>query len=100
MDVGGLTFRLLGQGIAYSASPAMMAAAFAALGLPHRYEHRGRATRRGRTPPSSACATPDAGGANVTTPHKAAVAALVDELSDRMPSGRAPSTSSSRDGAG
>jgi shikimate dehydrogenase len=33
----GLTFRLLGQGIAYSASPAMMAAAFAALGLPHRY---------------------------------------------------------------
>ena len=32
-----LTFRLLGQGIAYSASPAMMTAAFAALGLPHRY---------------------------------------------------------------
>ena len=33
----GLTFRLLGPGIAYSASPAMMTAAFAALGLPHRY---------------------------------------------------------------
>ena len=38
-----LTFGLLGQGIAYSASPAMMTAAFAALGLPHRYGHRGRA---------------------------------------------------------
>ena len=37
MSDGGLTFRLLGQGIAYSASPAMMTAAFAELGLPHRY---------------------------------------------------------------
>ena len=33
-----LTFRLIGHGIAYSASPAMMNAAFGALGLPHRYE--------------------------------------------------------------
>ncbi len=32
-----LTFRLLGQGIGYSASPTMMTAAFDALGLPHRY---------------------------------------------------------------
>ena len=33
MDPDGLTFRLLGHGIAYSASPAMMSAAFAELGL-------------------------------------------------------------------
>jgi shikimate dehydrogenase len=75
-----LTFRLLGHGIAYSASPAMMAAAFAALGLPHRYV-------LADVPPGEVPATvallrePDAGGANVTTPHKAAVAALVDERS-------------------
>jgi shikimate dehydrogenase len=76
-----LTFRLLGQGIAYSASPAMMAAAFAALELPHRYV-------LADVPPEAVGATVaalregDAGGANVTVPHKGAVAALVDELSD------------------
>jgi shikimate dehydrogenase len=76
-----LTFRLLGQGIAYSASPAMMAAAFRALDLPHRYV-------LADVPPDDVSATVaglraiDAGGANVTVPHKAAVAALVDEISD------------------
>ena len=35
-----LRFGLLGQGISYSASPAMMSAAFAALGLPHTYAIR------------------------------------------------------------
>jgi shikimate dehydrogenase len=75
-----LTFRLLGHGIAYSASPAMMAAAFAALGLPHRYV-------LADIPPDEVPASvallrgADAGGANVTTPHKAAVAALVDARS-------------------
>ncbi len=79
--VDGLTFRLLGQGIAYSASPAMMAAAFAALGLPHRYV-------LADVVPDEVPATvaglraADAGGANVTVPHKAIVAALMDELSD------------------
>jgi shikimate dehydrogenase len=78
---GALTFRLIGQGIAYSASPAMMNAAFGALGLPHRYvladvsadEVAGTVAR---------LRDPDAGGANVTVPHKAAVAALVDEVSE------------------
>jgi shikimate dehydrogenase len=78
---GILTFRLLGQAIAYSASPAMHSAAFAALGLPHRYvledvtaDDLPAAVQRLRDA--------DAGGANVTVPHKAAVAALVDQLSD------------------
>ncbi len=77
----GLTFQLIGQGIAYSASPAMMTAAFAALGLPHRYV-------LADVEPADVPATvtrlraADAGGANVTVPHKAAVAALMDALSD------------------
>lgn len=75
-----LTFRLLGHGIAYSASPAMLAAAFAALGLPHRYE-------LADVPPEAideavgALRDRSCGGANVTTPHKLAVAARCDALS-------------------
>ncbi len=75
-----LRFGLLGQGIAYTASPAMMAAAFAALGLPHTYDIRDVAPS---DLPSAvdALRRPDAGGANVTIPHKAAVARLVDDIS-------------------
>jgi shikimate dehydrogenase len=78
---GGLVFRLLGQGIAYSASPAMMTAAFEALGLPHRYVLADVVPEAVPATVTSLRA-PDAGGANVTVPHKAAVAALMDELSD------------------
>ena len=76
-----LTFRLLGHGIAYSASPAMMTAAFAALGLPHRYV---LADVPADELPAAVASlrAPDAGGANVTVPHKAAVAAAMDELSE------------------
>jgi shikimate dehydrogenase len=75
-----LTFSVLGHGIGYSASPAMMSAAFAALELPHRYV----------IADVSPDDLPDAvqalreegfGGANVTAPHKAAVMGLVDSLS-------------------
>lgn len=76
----GLTFRLIGHGIAYSASPAMMAAAFDALGLPHRYVLEDVAPERVAVIVAS-LRKPDAGGANVTVPHKAAVARLVDDLS-------------------
>ena len=77
----GLTFRLLGHGIAYSASPAMMAAAFDALDLPHRYVLDDVA--RDEVPAAVERLRSDrAGGANVTVPHKAAVAALMDEISD------------------
>jgi len=78
---GGLTFRLLGQGIAYSASPAMMTAAFAALGLPHRYVLADVGSAAVPATVASLRAA-EAGGANVTAPHKAAVAALMDALSD------------------
>jgi shikimate dehydrogenase len=75
-----LTFQLIGQGISYSASPPMMNAAFAALGLPHHYE---LADVAGADLPGAVAAIREArhGGANVTTPHKLAVARLVDERS-------------------
>ena len=78
---GGLTFRLIGHDIAYSASPAMMAAAFEALELPHRYVLADIAPDDVEASVAG-LRTRDAGGANVTVPHKAAVAALVDETSD------------------
>ena len=75
-----LTFRLLGQGIAYSASPAMMAAAFEAMGLPHRYELADLPPER-VDEAVERLRTPGRGGANVTTPHKLAVADRCDALS-------------------
>ena len=75
-----LLFRLLGHGIAYSASPAMQAAAFAALGLPHRYE-LADVPPDGLDAALAALREPGSGGANVTTPHKVAVAERCDELS-------------------
>lgn len=76
-----LTFRLLGEGIAYSASPAMMNAAFRALDLPHRYVLADVAPQEVATTVAT-LRMAEAGGANVTVPHKAAVAALMDEVSD------------------
>lgn len=76
----GLTFKLIGEGIAYSASPPMMAAAFAALGLPHRYELADVTADQVASSVAS-LRNAEIGGANVTTPHKMAVAALVDACS-------------------
>lgn len=76
-----LTFSLIGHGIAYSASPAMMNAAFDALGLPHRYVLADVAAADVAAA-VEALRADEAGGANVTVPHKAAVAELVDEVSE------------------
>jgi shikimate dehydrogenase len=71
--------RLIGRHIYYSASPQMHAAAFAALGLPHRYE-------MADVPVAdlprvvAGLREPDSLGANVTVPHKAAVLELLDEV--------------------
>lgn len=72
------TFTLFGRGISYSASPAIHAAALAALGLPHRYVI---------SEPEDFAAAVHAmrggsGGANVTIPFKTEAVALVDELSN------------------
>jgi shikimate dehydrogenase len=78
--VGALRFGLIGEHITYSASPAMMTAAFAALGLPHRYELID--LPEADVPAAvEALRQPGAGGANVTTPHKRLVASLMDALS-------------------
>lgn len=74
-------FGVLGDPIAHSRSPILHAAAFAELGLPHRYlafevpASRLAAAVRG-------AAALSFGGLNVTVPHKQAVVALCDRLSD------------------
>ena len=78
---GPLTFCLLGHGIAYSASPAMMKAAFETLGLPHRYV-LADLPATGVAAAVEGLRAAGAGGANVTVPHKAAVAALMDAVTD------------------
>jgi shikimate dehydrogenase len=72
---------LIGRPVDHSLSPAMHNAAFAKLGLPHRYEVRD-------TPEDQLGATldrmrrDDVVGANVTIPYKEAVLRLVDEATD------------------
>lgn len=74
-----LRFGLLGQGISHSASPAMMTAAFAALGLPHSYVIRD-VTPEDLPAAVDALRAADVGGSNVTAPHKASVAHLMDDI--------------------
>lgn len=71
---------LIGRGISYSASPAMMAAAFAACGLDWRYS---LCDVEAAELPSvvARLRAGELGGANVTQPHKAAVLPLLDEVS-------------------
>jgi shikimate dehydrogenase len=73
---------LIGRPVAHSLSPAMHNAAFAKLGLPHRYEAK-------ETADDQLAATLDRMrrddgvlGANVTIPHKESVLRLVDEVDD------------------
>lgn len=73
------TFQLFGHHIAYSLSPALHAAALAELGLPHRYVLAD--VSPADFPAALAALRGHDGGANVTVPHKAAAAQLVDELS-------------------
>lgn len=73
--------RLIGEHVSYSASPPMQYAGFAALGLDHRYEIADvGADDLERT--LDLLRDGDCLGANVTVPHKAAAAGLVDELDD------------------
>lgn len=74
---------LLGHHIGYSASPAMHAAAFAALGIDARYELADVAPE-GLPAAVDALRDADRLGANVTQPHKLAVCELVDRLSPEV----------------
>lgn len=74
---------LIGHPVAHSRSPALQEAAFAALGIPARYE-------LWDTPPEdlpervAALRGPEMLGANVTIPYKVAVGRLVDELAPEV----------------
>lgn len=70
---------LLGQGIGYSASPAMHNAAFAALDVDARYELRDVQLHE-LAAEVAALRDGDRIGANITKPYKVTVCALVDEL--------------------
>lgn len=72
---------LLGHPVAHSLSPAMHNAAFAALGLPHRYETRDVEPHR-LADAVEALRAGDVLGANITIPHKENTLRLVDELAE------------------
>ena len=75
------TVYLLGHPVAHSLSPAMHNAAFAALGLPHRYEPRDVEPER-LADTMEALRGEGVLGANVTIPHKEVTLRLVDELAE------------------
>ena len=72
---------VIGDPVAHSLSPIFQQAGFDALGIPARYErwHTSDAELRARI---EGLRSADFFGANVTVPHKIAVAALVDDLSE------------------
>jgi shikimate dehydrogenase len=74
-------FAVVGDPVAHSKSPAIHAAAFRALGLPHVYEAI-RATEAGLPEVVAKIRSGELDGLNVTVPHKQRVLALVDALDD------------------
>jgi shikimate dehydrogenase len=80
-----LTFAVIGSPVAHSRSPAMHAAAYRELGMPHRYEKI--ETSEEELPERVAALRAGTfAGLNVTVPHKTKVLAFVDEID---PSARA-----------
>lgn len=73
---------LIGRPVAHSLSPAMHNAAFAKLGLPHRYEGRDTAEDQLGATLDRMRRDNDVLGANVTIPYKETVLRLVDEVDD------------------
>src|SRR6185503_18452171 len=81
---GGMDVRrvgVIGDPVAHSLSPVFQQAAFDAAGIPARYE-RWHTTADDLQQRIAGLRAPDCLGANVTVPHKVAVAALVDSLSE------------------
>ena len=73
---------LIGRPVGHSLSPAMHNAAFAKLGLPHRYEAKETADDQLAPTLDRMRREDDVLGANVTIPHKETVLRLVDEVDD------------------
>jgi shikimate dehydrogenase len=91
-------FGVLGDPVAHSRSPAMHSAAFASLGLPHRYLGFHVAPDRLLAAIAGARAL-GFGGLNLTVPHKQAALAAVDRLGDAARRIGAVNTVSFVDGA-
>jgi len=73
---------LIGRPVAHSLSPAMHNAAFAKLGLPHRYELKETGDAELAATLDRMRRDDDVLGANVTIPHKESVLRLLDEIDD------------------
>ena len=73
---------LIGRPVSHSLSPAMHNAAFAKLGLPHRYEVKDTADDQLAATLDRMRRDDDVLGANVTIPHKESVLRLLDEVDD------------------
>jgi shikimate dehydrogenase len=89
--------RLIGEGISYSASPAMHSAAFAALNVDHHYELADVGSD-GLGATVAGLRASDVLGANVTVPHKQAVLGLLDDVDDGAAAAGAVNTIVNRDG--
>jgi shikimate dehydrogenase len=76
----GLTFVLIGHPVAHSLSPAIHAAAYRQLGLPHRYITVDCPDRAHLKACIGQLRAGSVAGANVTLPHKRAVLDLVDRV--------------------
>lgn len=74
-------FGVLGQPIGHSASPRMHTAAFATLGLPHRYLAFD-VSPKGLAAAIRGAAELGLGGLNLTVPHKQAAVAVLDRVDD------------------
>src|SRR5262249_15248112 len=77
-----LRFGLIGHPVAHSVSPAMMRAAFDALGLPHSYEAIDVEGEGALARAAASLRTGERAGLNVTVPHKRAVLAHVDAVGE------------------
>jgi shikimate dehydrogenase len=76
-----LVFAVIGSPVAHSKSPIMHAAAYAALGLPHRYE-RLETSEAEVEERIAALRAGTYAGLNVTVPHKQRVLGLVDQIDE------------------
>ncbi|MBK8253387.1 MAG: shikimate dehydrogenase [Polyangiaceae bacterium] len=75
-------FGLIGHPVSHSVSPAMMRAAFEALGLPHTYDAVDVPTQEGVRRCAAELRNAERAGWNVTIPHKGAACAVADEVGD------------------
>jgi shikimate dehydrogenase len=75
-------FGLIGHPVAHSVSPAMMRAAFEALGLPHTYDAIDTPDEGALAGHAASLRAGEREGLNVTIPHKRAAIALADEVAE------------------